>query len=259
MTTTIVLPVSREDFIIEVITSLELLDCDPTYTNLLCIVDGDSKLYTKVRALVQGTKFNERLTVQFRNPKPVKKFDIMARRRRIAAIHEFAKHQIGVSDFVFLTEDDTVVPKNALTRLNDSMRHRGVALVEGVEVGRWGTPYIGAWRFDDIYEPTIVTSLAYQDSGVEQIDASGFYCSLVRADLYKLHDFKLFESLGPDVSMGLELRRQGFLLMVDWGVPCKHLNMKGKEKQIIVPDATVVQVSLGRKNENNWQQVVDKR
>lgn len=255
MTTTIILTVSRTDFLAEVLSSIELLDCDTSYTNILCVVDGDNNLYTKVRNLVQNTKFNERLTVQYPDRKPIKRFDPVFRRKRIAAIHNWAKQYIGdVNQFVFLTEDDTIVPRDALLKLRNHIYDTpGCVMAEGVEVGRWGIPYVGAWRFDDIYEPTSVTSLEYKKSGVEEIDAGGFYCTLMRANIYKEHEFGLYESLGPDISMGLALRQAGHLNLVDWSVTCKHLNLtRGGEREVLVPNESVQPTTIKRKNSNNW-------
>lgn len=257
MTTTIILTVSRREFLSEVISSIEMLDCDQSYTNILCIVDGDYKLYTEVRNLILNTKFNERLTVQYPDRKKVKKFDIIFRRKRIASIHNFAKDFISdLSEYVLIVEDDTVIPRDALEKLKRNVIEiPGCVMSEGVEVGRWGTPYIGAWVFDDIYSPTKVTSLEYKKSGIDEIDAGGFYCSLFNAEIYKSHDFKLFELLGPDISMGLALRRQGFTCVINWSVPCKHLNIRSGNKEVFVPNDLVERVTLGRKNERTWVEI----
>lgn len=251
---TIVLTVSRNDFLTDVLSGLELLDCDPTYTNLLCIVDGDSKLYLKVRNMVQDTKFNTRLTVQFPSTKPVKRFDYIARRKRITAIHNFAKKQVGIADYVLLTEDDTVIPPSALKTLYRAITlSPGIVYAEGVELGRWGIPYVGVWRFDDVYDPKVVQSLVYTDSGIEYIDAGGFYCSLIKADIYKEHEFETYESLGPDISMGLRLRQKGYQCVVDWSLVCKHLMAdKDGNKTVLLPDENVTVTTLHRKNANNW-------
>lgn len=255
MTTSIILTVSRTDFLPEVLSSIELLDCDPSYTNILCIVDGDSNLYVKVRNLIQTTKFNERLTLQYPDRKPIKRFDTDARRKRIASIHRWAKEQLGSAvQYVFLTEDDTIVPSDALRKLrNHIVDTPGCVMAEGVEVGRWGIPYVGAWRFNDIYEPTSVTSLEYKTSGVEEIDAGGFYCTLMTAQAYKEQDFQLHESLGPDISMGLKMRQDGYINLVDWSVVCKHLNINSRgEKEILVPSEAVKPTTIKKKNDNNW-------
>lgn len=255
MTTTIILTVSRHDFLIEVISSLELMKCDPNYTHLLCIVDGDANLFTKVRSLVQGTKFNERLTIQFPSNTPVKKFDFIARRKRITAIHNFAKTQVGNTDYVLLVEDDTIVPSEALRTLNNAIQaDPAIVFAEGAEMGRWGVNYIGAWKFDDIYNPTSVTSLPYESSGLEYIDAGGFYCSLIEANVYKNHEFEMYESLGPDISMGLKLRQLGYQCVIEFSVACKHLNHDSKgQKQVLLPSMVGDdRTTLKRQNANNW-------
>lgn len=254
MTTTIILTVSRLEFLTEVLTSIEQLECDSSYTNILCIVDGDANMFTKVRNLVQTTKFNERLTVQYPDRKHIKKFDTAFRRKRIASIHRWARQFVGISDYVFLTEDDTIVPRDTLTKLTRHIRDTpGCVMAEGVEVGRWGIPYVGVWKFNDVYEPTSVTSLAYKKYGVEEIDAGGFYCTLMSADIYKEQEFNLFESLGPDISMGLFLRRDGYINLVDWSIACRHLNMtRNGEKEVLVPDDSVESTTIKRINNQNW-------
>jgi len=255
MTITIILTVSREEYLTDVISALELIDCDPTYTNLLCIVDGDNKLYVKVRNMIQDTKFNERLTVKYPETKPVKRFDWLARRKRITAIHNFAKSRVGIADYVFLTEDDTIVPRNALTKLMNIFRNTpGCVYAEGVELGRWGIPYIGGWRFNDIYNPTSTTSIPYKDSGIENIDAGGFYCALIDANIYKNHVFHTYQSLGPDISMGLELRQNGYTNMVDYSVVCKHFNQQLKnQREILIPDESTVETTIVKKNDSFWE------
>lgn len=253
MITTIILTVSREEFLHHVLSGLELLDCDNTYTNLLCIVDGDANLFLKVRNLVQDTKFNDRLTVQFNEKGSVKKYDVVARRNRITKIHNFAKQYVNKADYVLLTEDDTVIPPNALNALREALNGvRGAVFAEGVEVGRWGIPYIGAWKYNDIYNPTSVTSLEYKSSGIEEIDAGGFYCSLIKADVYLNHEFHVYESLGPDISMGLELRQMGYKLLVNWSVPCKHFNTRMKQVEVITPSENTKSITIKRIHDNRW-------
>lgn len=254
-TTTILLTVSRDDFLTEVISSLELLICDPEFTHILCVVDGDANLYTKVRTLIQDMKFNQRLTIQYSSSKPVKKFDYIARRKRITDIHNFARKQLGNTDYVFIVEDDTIIPPQALKTLNKAMQaDPSIVFAEGIEMGRWGINYLGAWKFDDIYNPTTVTSLPYEESGLEYIDAGGFYCSLIEANVYKNHEFETYESLGPDISMGLKLRQQGYQCVVEFSVACKHLNIDNNgKKQVLLPEMVGNDiVTLKRLNSNNW-------
>jgi hypothetical protein len=56
--------------------------------------------------------------------------------------------------------------------------------IEGVELGRWGVPYVGAWRADDVYEPTKFESAMPQEGptagSVEEIDAGGSTATSLR-------------------------------------------------------------------------------
>jgi hypothetical protein len=56
----IILPVSREQHLLRVFASLEMLDCDRARTNLLVFVDGDESLFLTARNLVDQSKFADR-------------------------------------------------------------------------------------------------------------------------------------------------------------------------------------------------------
>ena len=64
MTVSIILPVSRPDFLQAVFTSLEMLACDRQCTNLICLVDGDAQLFLQTREFVQNSKLAEKLCIQ---------------------------------------------------------------------------------------------------------------------------------------------------------------------------------------------------
>lgn len=228
-TTTIFIPISRPEHLSRLFASLEHLECDPETTSLLTYVDGDRLLYERVQTLTAASKFKERRTVRRKYEKPT--HSLTERRRRIAAIKNESKVLIGECDFVFGIEDDTIVPSHALDQLLiDYAAYPHAGFVEGVELGRWGIPYVGAWRADDVYEPTKVESLLPVD-GIEEIDAGGFYCYLTRRDLYVSHDYKPFgrNDLGPDVNYGLYLRQNGYKNYIDWGVRCVHYRKGGHE------------------------------
>jgi hypothetical protein len=225
---TIVLPVSRSDYLLQVFTALEMMECDESKTTLLVIVDGDATLFVDVRNRVELSKFSERLCVQYNSKKPVKKYSVPHRRKRIADIHNFAKQYIGKSDFILGVEDDTLIPPHTLDRFMQDYAEKPFAgFIEGVELGRWGVYYIGAWKFDDVYEPTTVTSQLGLDeelSPLQEIDSGGFYCFLTRKEVYMDHEFDTFENgtLGPDVNFGISLRREGYMNYIDWRVNCIH-------------------------------------
>jgi hypothetical protein len=251
--------VSRSKYLEKVISSLELLDCDQSRTNILCIVDGDDALYLRTRNLINDTKFNERLVVRAEVQEPTMQFDIPTRRRHIAAMHNQARalitHDRG---YVFSVEDDTTFGSQTLNKLlRVANTERGFGYVEGVELGRWGVPYVGAWVADDIYNPMIINSIENVNPVPEgypptPIDAGGLYCALIRADLYKQHTFTCDNGLGPDINFGIENRQLGFRNFILWQVPCiHHYEEMGKEKTI-TPSAESKVVTMIKENNTKW-------
>jgi hypothetical protein len=131
--------------------------------------------------------------------------------------------------YVFGIEDDTIVPPFALKRLLRGYESKpNAGFIQGVEIGRWGVNYIGAWQVDNIYDTKKFTSLPLGD-GLQEIDAGGFYCFLTKYEYYVNHDFKPYENnvLGPDIDYGIAMRQQGMRNYTDWTVKCKHYNRNG--------------------------------
>ena len=92
--------------------------------NLLAFVDGEADLFLIARNLVEQSKFAERLCVQGNIPGERREFSINTRRRRIAAIHNEMRKLIKSCDYFLLTEDDTVMPSDALSKLvSDYLAH----------------------------------------------------------------------------------------------------------------------------------------
>ena len=116
MTTTIVLPISRKDYLSKIFMTLEMLDCDRAYTNLLCYVDGSLELFQETRNLVVNSKFRERLCV-YRRKGIGSVSSVLRRRQRISDIHNEIKDLIKQTDFIFLIEDDTLFSSNTLKKL----------------------------------------------------------------------------------------------------------------------------------------------
>lgn len=153
-----------------------------------------------------------------------------ARRDRIAAAHNQARELVGGSDFVFSFEDDTLVPKNAHNKLLKSYRRSEgkVGIVQGVEPSRWGPKFVGAWKVDDLENPTEYTSLMDGEQG----DAGGFYCFIVPTEIYRKYEHSWKAPLGPDVAYGLQLRRDGYQNIVNWHVRCQHRDNHGNYLQM---------------------------
>jgi hypothetical protein len=229
MNTTIVLPVSRTLFLPRVFASLENLTCDRERTGLLVYVDGDPDLFLTARNLTEQSKFAERLCVQREIPGQRREFSINTRRRRIASLHNEVRKLLKPCEYVFLIEDDGVLGADALSRLQaDYLAHPHAGFIEGVELGRWGIPHVGAWRADDVYDMTRLES-AMPGSGVEEIDAGGLYCCLTRYERYAEHEFKPYDgcAFGADVEWGLALRRDGYRNYIDWSVLVEHMKPDG--------------------------------
>lgn len=249
MKTTILLFVSRDYFLDDIFKSLADLRCDEGNTALLCIVNGEADLFVKTRNLVEMSKFGERLCIQEKPKHKIRQFDIGGRRKAIAKLHNIAKEYVN-TEYVFGVEDDTIVPFYALDHLGQYLTE-DVGMIEGVEMGRWGVPYIGAWTVDNLDDPTEITSLP-MDEGLVPIDAGGFYCFLVRSEHYKAHDFKPFDGngLGPDVDFSLALRRKGLQNYALFDVECIHKAKDHDVKFGVTISRQIKMVKIG----NQWRQ-----
>lgn len=250
---TIVMPVSRPDYIHQVFAYLELMDCDNNNTSLLVIVDGDDSLYVDARNRTEFSKFTNRLCVKFEDTLGIEKDTILSRRLRISEIHNQVKKYVGDCDYIMGVEDDTLVPRHALNKLlKDYAIYPHAGFIEGVELGRWGTFYVGAWKSDDVYDPkSIVSMLPPHDlNQVEEIDSGGFYCFMTPREIYMSHIFETFENntLGPDAEFGMSLRRMGFMNYIDWSINCIHRN---GDDSIGYPKNIPQQVEFA-KNDGSW-------
>lgn len=246
---TILLLVSRTDYLHRVFASLEALECDSSNITLLTIVDGN-EAFVEARNRTMESKFKERLCIQYLEGKK-SNYNMALRRKRIAEINNFAKDYIKTK-WLFGIEDDTVFPSHTLRSLeSDYLDHPFAGFIEAVEVGRWNIPHIGAWKVDDIYNPTsFKTLLPSKEMLVEPIDAGGLYCYLTKSENFVDYDFLEYKEygLGPDVGFGIDLRRKGLTNYIDWSVNCIHVT---KSRDIIVNND--VQVLTYNKTEKGWR------
>lgn len=253
MIVTIVMPVSRKDFLHRIFAQLDMMPCDVNKTNLLVYVDGGAELFNFARNFVVNSKFKEKLCVYRKKGLPADNY-IRGRRDRIAAIHNELTNIIGICDYVFLLEDDTLFPLNTMEKLIKSAsfyHHAGI--ISGVQIGRWGMTVPGIWRVDSPYDTQKIYSLLpNKEKPFEEIDACGLYCCFVRADLYKKSEFKSFDTiLGPDVYFGLALRREGYKNYVDWSLNTEHLTKTGG---IRMETTTLQQITFTKIEAGRWEQ-----
>lgn len=249
-----ILPVSRLKYLDRVLESL-IKQSYEERTALLVVVDGSNDLYVQVHNKLASLPLSDVLCVKSENVGDVA-ITIPQRRQRIANIHNQIRELVGQDiDYIFSIEDDGVLPDNALSWLVNSMQARPHAgLITGVEVGRWGVPYVGAWKANDLFAPTEITSLASKvmSEDVDEIDACGLYCALIQADLYKTHHFNTNNGLGPDINMSLEFRQLGWKNYIDWFIPVTHLTEKGTETVEIPALTNTFPVTLKKLDEYTW-------
>lgn len=250
MEITIVMPCSRPDFLQRIFSQLDMMDADRAHTHILTYVDGDQRLFEKVQNFTSHSNFVRKNYV-YRAKGIPNVGSIRARRQRIADIHNEVKKYIGASDYLLLLEDDTLPPLNILKKLVSHMLLNPYAgFITAAELGRWGFLHLGAWKVNDVYTPTHIES-PYLETGLQEIDAAGLYCCLMRRDLYMNHYFKPFEDiLGPDVDLGIELRKQGYKNYIDYDLRCSHLTKKGEIK---IFNSEIVKVVL-EKHDGEWTQ-----
>lgn len=264
MITTIVLPVSRPDFLHRIFAQLDMMPCKREQTNLLVYVDGDMSLFEKARNFVVNSKFRDKLCVYRKKGLPSVNH-IKSRRRRIGQIHNEIKAIINHCDYVFLLEDDTLFPLDTLKKLLKNYAiHPYAGFITGVQIGRWGYTVPGLWKCDNPYNVKQIESCLPKDgetrgiytqwAGVEEIDAAGLYCCITKLENYKKGDFEPFdEILGPDVSFGLSMRREGFKNYVDWSLGTSHLTKHGEIK---LSNTTLQKITFKKREDGGWDQEV---
>lgn len=264
MNITVILPVSRTKYLDRVLDSLK----NQTYKadGILVVHDGPAEQFAEVRNKILGLDFDNKLCVQSTNEKTGA--NIPDRRRNIANIHNQIRGILPPNptlipegwepDWLFSIEDDGILPPDALERLVKVVEYNSpkVGMATGVELGRWGSPYVGAWTVDNpdnVKQIESVANRSREGNLIQQIDASGLYCALIRSDKYKEHEFFTHNGLGPDVNLGIFLRQQGLSNYLDWDVQVTHLtSFKGLEVEIS-PTDNAVKVSMRHLNGNVWQ------
>ena len=251
MQITTILPVSRVGYLDRVLQSLERQTTKPNRN--IIIVDGSDEDFELIKSKVAGKNYE---LIRSTNRGPA--FAIIERRQHIANIHNQAKELIGDDEWVFSIEDDGILPYDALERLLWVQKARPEAgMLTGVELGRWGVPYVGAWRADDVHRPKQLMSMENHagEDFIDHIDAAGLYCALIRGDLYRSHHFNSDNGLGPDVNLGLDIRCKGNDIYIAWAVPITHLtNRIGLEIEIPATDYSQI-VTLTALGNNTWQQI----
>lgn len=216
---------------------------DPQRTNLAFIIDGDIPSISKQLQDYAGTRRYRSLELQMNTDHVANENSTTARRNRIAFIKNQSKGLIRKhdSDYVLGLEDDTVFSGLAIDRLYQPLQDDPeIGYVEGVQVGRWGLKYIGAWCVDDYHDTqqawTVLPPKGSDAKDYQEIDGGGFYYYMTPTSLYLGHDYIWAgEPYGPDVNYGLWLKRQGYKCLIDWQSVTGH----NFHNNILYPDEQV--------------------
>ena len=155
--------------------------------------------------------------------------NIGRRRERITKVFEKAKKWITKDyDYVFVLEDDTNLDTEILQELIRGYEtNSDVGIMSAVQAGRWADKIVGAWITDNPDRPTTLQTVEYTNELViEEVDATGFYCFIIKPEDYLSLDFR-FNFFGPDVCAGIDLRRQGKKNFIDWRLKVDHVGRNG--------------------------------
>lgn len=186
--------------------------------NILCVAQVED-----------STNLERQIAKQTIQPDEIKIFvdvnpgkNITDRRIRIAENHQRLRQFVIESEpmLVWQLEGDVELPDNCLERLYGQylrLQEPDFGYISGIQVGRHGLYCIGAWRnfTDDSFE-----SIDHTLKGVQQVEATGFYCLLAPASVW-LSGVATWtdEPYGPDVTWGRSIPQKKY---VDMGLHIGH-------------------------------------
>lgn len=263
---TVFAPITRYWALERFLDNLQAQNYPKSLINLCFIIDiDDARIHADINRMAEYWEKCERpyrsLHVKMNTDWHPDEVHLSIRRVRIADVHNQSKWLIGKTDgeYVIGLEDDTVFEDpETFSRLLEplSWKHQNIAFVQGVQVGRHGTYYVGAWRVDDptrvMHAQTVLPKDGKWD-GHENIDAGGMFGYATPKDLYMAHDY--FSSSGApyavDVNYGLWLRNIGYNCLIDWGLLFGH----NSHNVILRPDDQVLlyEVNYKRNNTGGWE------
>lgn len=249
---------SRPTMVKDWLENLRIVEHDPARTHLAFILDAKMP---EAHRLLKGfaSQYNYASLEILHNHENEPKGGIQARRGRIAFVKNQSKDIIKKhhTEYVIGLEDDTIFNFKCFCRLLEPlMTDETVGMVEGVQSGRWGCPYVGVWSVDDFeFVQRASTMFLPEQRGLEldyeDIDAGGFYYYATRPELYLEHDYSWSgEPWGADVNFGLFVRNKGFRCLVDWQSRCGH---RVEGKQPLYPDPKTVSVCYYKRDDGKWE------
>jgi len=195
--------------------------------NILCIAFVENDKNIKAQIAKQTVQPDDIFIYVDSNP-AVKLDD---RRKRIAHNQNILKEVVQElkPDYVWQLEGDCDLHEDTLKMLISSMLElipaKDFGYVSGIQVGRHGLYCLGAWT--DFTDKSF-KSLDYKLQGIQEVDATGFYCLLAPTKVW-LQGMPSWdgEPYGPDVVWGLSLREKGYKIYCNMDIEVGHIVYNG--------------------------------
>lgn len=253
---TIFMPITRAWRVDAIAQMLGKIDTSGFVVDVLICIDSTEITDHYVRNAFEKWELPHQYRIIHTGKPPANEVRMSARRDHICEMLEFATKEIGDSDYTYMIEDDTEVSASSLQSLMQNMNNLQqagvkVGFVEGAQVGRHGYRMIGAWRWNDLENPTVIETIPYNTTEIlEKIDGGGLYCFITPTHLFKAHKwYHTAECIGLDVTYGIELRKKGYINLIDWTIPAGHVQ---RDKSMLMPNEKCVVVRYEKQPEGHW-------
>lgn len=194
----------------------------PTKT-ILCVASVENDQYIRKQIAKQTLQPNNIFIHIDKNPAQ----GIEERRIRIADNHKYLVEAVRdlQPDYVWQVEGDSELKPDTLAKLLKDHKKQSeliddLGYISGIQIGRHGLYCIGAWT--DITR-TSFKSVDYKLKGLQEVDATGFYCLLAKREVWLAGQSQYSGGpYGPDVEYGLSLKAKGYRLYIDMDINIGH-------------------------------------
>jgi len=145
------------------------------------------------------------------------------RRKRIVEIMQRHQKKAEGKNIIVLEDDSIPKDRYALQRLEGIRIRKKAKYVTAMEINRWNSKHVGAYKVFDYGKPylTGIMSLPLKKSGIQRIDAGGWFCFATNYKTFKNNKFELCpdKNIGPDVWWTYKIKARKY---IDWQIICKH-------------------------------------
>lgn len=225
MQITCVIPLTRP-WMLDTLAEQILAEQNPSYDLDILIICDNIHI---PKWQIQNTFDSLNHKIVYTEKEPTNEINLHERRQRITDTYNLARHHIPPeTKYVWTLEDDTITPPETLKRLLSHMTNK-TGLATGIQAGRHAFKIVGLWDANiptdkpkrHYPDPTRYHTPPYQPDGQTYIHASGLYCMLTQAHLFKTTPFR-HSHLGPDFYYGWDIHKKGFYNIADWTIKCGH-------------------------------------